>query len=224
MPDLAQLAIQASPRIHALLARLHAASATQEHSFSQIAFYLTRIAKHLLFGSVWTPADDAHMRDKFVALEPDKCQFMYLLARSIGARHIVEAGTSFGVSTVYLALAVGQNVADARLAAGSGAAAPVSGKVVATEKEPSKAEKARAHWAEAGEEVEPWIDLRVGDLLETLQVEEGMPGEIDMVLLDSKSIPDARGTTSMPGGLREWSDSDQMHQSGRHLLCRRCRF
>ena len=125
------------------------------------------------------------MRDKFVALEQDKCQFMYLLARSINAKNIVEAGTSFGVSTMYLALAVGQNVTEAR-AKGE----IVSGKVVATEKEASKAVRAREHWSEAGEEVEPWIELREGDLRETLLVEEGMPEQIDMLLIDSKfSLP-----------------------------------
>ena len=82
---------------------------------------------------------------------------------------------------MYLALAVGQNVA-AEKAAGKS----VTGKVIATEKEPTKADRARKYWGEAGEEVEPWIDLRVGDLLETLKVEEGMPDQIDMLLLDSE--------------------------------------
>lgn len=125
------------------------------------------------------------MRDKFVSLEEDKCQFMYLLARSIGARNVVEAGTSFGVSTIYLALAVGQNVADAKAVTGK----PVTGKVIGTEKEPTKAAKARDHWKQAGDEVEPWIEVREGDLQETLKVEEGMPDEIDMLLLDSMAHP-----------------------------------
>jgi predicted O-methyltransferase YrrM len=119
------------------------------------------------------------MRDKFVALETDKCEFIYLLARAMGVKNVVEAGTSFGVSTIYLALAVGQNVKQGR--------GDVKRKVIATEKEPSKAVKAREHWKEAGEEVEPWIELREGDLLETLKIKEGMPNEIDMLLLDSKS-------------------------------------
>jgi predicted O-methyltransferase YrrM len=41
--------------------------------------------------------------------------------------------------------------------------------VIATEKEPSKAAKARANWTQAGSEVEQWIDLREGDILETLK-------------------------------------------------------
>lgn len=119
-----------------------------------------------------------------MALEEDKCQFIYLLARAMGVRNVVEAGTSFGVSTVYLALAVGQNVVHARQASGEG----VRGMVIATEKETIKAVRAREYWKEAGDEVESWIQLREGDLLETLKVDEGMPEEIDMLLLDSMSI------------------------------------
>jgi len=110
------------------------------------------------------------MRDKFIALDQDKCQFVYQLARAIGAHNAVEVGTSFGVSTIYLALAVGQN--------GDG------GKVIATEKESTKAEKAREHWREAGDElVTRYIDLREGDLLETLK--DNVP-TLDLVLIDSK--------------------------------------
>ena len=94
---------------------------------------------------------------------------------------MVEAGTSFGVSTIYLALAVGQNVSSGKASLG---ATTTAGKVIATEKEHDKAVRAREYWKEAGDEVEPWIELREGDLLETLKV-EGMPEEIDMLLLDS---------------------------------------
>lgn len=128
---------------------------------------------------VWTASDDKWALDQFVALEQDKCHFVYLLARSSGALNIVEAGTSFGVSTIYLALAVSQNAATKGIAAGGAA------KVIATEKENVKAEKARQHWKHAGKSVEPWIELREGDLLETLKVDEGMPKEVDMLLLDS---------------------------------------
>ncbi|KAH6693578.1 O-methyltransferase [Plectosphaerella plurivora] len=114
--------------------------------------------------------------DRFVALEPDKCSLVYLLLRSIGARNVVEAGTSFGVSTIYLALAVGQNV---RAAGGSD-----SGIVVATENEPTKAARARQHWAAAGEgdALASWIDLKEGDLRETLK--HDMPETVDFMLLD----------------------------------------
>jgi len=180
-PTAAGSAIAASPRVHTLLARLHAASEAQERSFSQIWFYIKRATAFYLFPSrdnTWGPAADAHMLDKFVALEEDKCHFVYLLARSSGALNIVEAGTSFGVSTIYLALAVRQNAADQKALGRN-----VAGRVIATEKESNKAARAREHWAEAGEEVSGVIELREGDLLETLQM-DGMPEVVDLLLLD----------------------------------------
>ncbi|KAF5554541.1 O-methyltransferase [Fusarium mexicanum] len=153
-------ALEASPRVHDLLARLHAESEAQEKTISQTWFYFKYLFGFYFTGKTWSASADAHMSDKFVALEQDKCLFMYLLARSINATNIVEAGTSFGVSTMYLALAGG------------------------TECQCYESEGARKHWSEAGEEVEPWIELREGDLRETL-AEEGMPEEIDMLLLDT---------------------------------------
>lgn len=178
--------IVANSRVLLLLRRLHAQSQKEERSWSQKFFYLTRLVRFFAIGELWSSAADDHMRDKFVALDRDKCEYIYLLARAVGARNVVEAGTSFGVSTIYLALAVGQNVLlQRRRAIGSSI---VAGKVIATEKEPSKAERAKAHWREAGEEVEPWIEMREGDLLETLKVEEGMPEQIDLLLLDSEFL------------------------------------
>lgn len=110
--------------------------------------------------------------DKFVALDPDKCAFVYLLLRSMKARFVVEAGTSFGVSTIYLALAVAQN-------AGSG-----SGRVIATENEPAKADRARKHWSQAGDDIQKFIELREGDLRETLKTD--LPEQVDFLLLDSR--------------------------------------
>ncbi|PKS08378.1 hypothetical protein jhhlp_005322 [Lomentospora prolificans] len=111
-------------------------------------------------------------RDKFVALDPDKSALVYLLLRNSGARYVVEAGTSFGVSTIYLALAVGQNAS----------AQNSTGKVIATENEAHKAARARENWKKAGSEVEPWIELREGDLRETLKTD--LPEQVDFVLLD----------------------------------------
>lgn len=200
--DIAKQAVVASPRVHDLLQKLHSLSEAQEKSVSQIFFYLKRLVAFYLYRSEWSAAADDHMRDKFVSLEQDKCQLLYLLARTSGARNIVEAGTSFGVSTIYLALAVGQNVADARAATGNA----VTGKVIATEKEPSKAARARDHWKQAGDEIEPWIELREGNLLETLKVEEGMPDQIDILLLDSKCRP--ASTSQFP---------EQNHLSNIHM-------
>jgi predicted O-methyltransferase YrrM len=153
--------------IPAALASIQASPATLE--------LLRILHTHALTEPPYISTDDqapAAALDRFVALDPDKCALVYLLLRSGGARYVVEAGTSFGLSTMYLALAVGQNCA----------ARGVEGKVIATENEPSKAAKAREYWRTAGDEIEKWIDLREGDLRETLA--KDLPSEIDFLLLD----------------------------------------
>lgn len=119
-------------------------------------------------------AFDRLMIDKFIALDEDKCRFTYQLLSAMGATNVVEAGTSFGVSTIYLALAVN------KVKAASGK----DGVVIATEKESSKAAIARQYWKQCGLEVENVIDLREGNLLETLQ--HDLPDQVDLLLLDSK--------------------------------------
>ncbi|KAL8726339.1 MAG: hypothetical protein Q9181_006085, partial [Wetmoreana brouardii] len=157
--------IEATPKVLALLDRLHTLSLTQESSLDPSIFSSDSSSDSSSF--------DTLMRDKFIALDQPKCQFLYLLARSIRALNVIEIGTSFGVSTIYLALAVGSNSATLGQV----------GKVIATEKESTKVERAREYWSEAGEkEVERWIELREGDLKKTLR--EGLPDGVDLVLLD----------------------------------------
>src|SRR5262245_21595863 len=96
------------------------------------------------------PTDDeikAFRSDKFVALDRDKAEFCYQLCRANDARLIVEVGTSYGVSTLYLAAAVRDNV---RASGGDGV-------VIGTEYEPLKASAARAHLRQAG--LAQFIDL-----------------------------------------------------------------
>jgi predicted O-methyltransferase YrrM len=99
-----------------------------------------------------------------VALEPVKAEFCHMLCRALRARRVVEIGTSFGVSTLYLADAVRANG---------------GGVVIGTEYEPAKAARARETFAAAG--VAELVDLREGDLRETLKAIEG---PIDFVLMD----------------------------------------
>ena len=106
----------------------------------------------------------AFRSDKLVALDRDKAEFCYQLCRASNARRIVEAGTSYGVSTLYLAAAVRDNI---RAAGGSGV-------VIGTEYEPAKAAAARAHFEQAG--LSRFIDLREGDLRETLQADRRAGG------------------------------------------------
>src|SRR5262244_2810427 len=91
-------------------------------------------------------------------------QMLYLVARSIDARRIVEFGTSFGISTIYLAAAVKDNG---------------GGVVVGSELDASKHAKAEANLRRAG--LDGFADVRLGDALKTLADVEA---PVDMVLLD----------------------------------------
>ena len=150
------------PNLNTLLAELHARSEAQEALTGE--YYRTRPAEGRAVYPHMDAGDHAHFADKLVALERDKAQFCYTLCRAMGARRIVELGTSFGVSTLYLAAAVRDNG---------------GGLVIGTENEPQKATAARANFAAAG--LADLIELREGDLRETLQE---IPAPIDFVLFD----------------------------------------
>jgi predicted O-methyltransferase YrrM len=110
------------------------------------------------------------VRDKFVALDPEKCELCYLLCRALRARRVVEFGTSFGVSTIYLAAAVRDTLRDFG----------GQGTVIGTEIEPTKATAARENISEAG--LADFVEIRIGDATETLQ---DVGGAVDFLLLDS---------------------------------------
>jgi predicted O-methyltransferase YrrM len=154
-------------KARAVFERLQAQSTAQE---SELGRYFSRRAKE---GNLdWKGFDaEAHgfLADKLVALEPDKAAFCAQVIRSLRARTVVEVGTSFGASTLYLASAV-REVTQADGGAG---------RVIATEYEPAKAAAARANFAEAG--LADWIELREGDLRETLK---DLAGPVDFVLMD----------------------------------------
>jgi predicted O-methyltransferase YrrM len=160
------MSVLGDPELQARIDALQAQSVAQE---AETGRYFSERAKK---GDLsWDGLDaDANrfMADKMVALEPVKAEFCHMLCRSLRARRVVEVGTSFGVSTLYLAAAVRENV-------GPGG----DGTVIGTEYEPAKAAQARATFAAAG--LAGYIDLREGDLRETLKV---IDWPIDFVLMD----------------------------------------
>jgi len=152
------------PELQRLLIGLHASSDAQVAAIKR--FDAERAAQ------AQPPAEDeikTFRSDKLVALDRDKAEFCYQLCRASHARRIVEIGTSHGVSTLYLAAAVRDNVH----------ALGGDGVVIGTEYEPNKASAARAHFAQAG--LSRFIDLREGDLRETLKE---ISGPLDFVLVD----------------------------------------
>lgn len=99
------MSVMHDPELERLLAALHARSDAQVEAMDR--WYASH-AEH-----DQPPTEDAiktFRGDKFVALDRDKAEFCYQLCRAANARRIVEAGTSYGVSTLYLAAAVRDNI------------------------------------------------------------------------------------------------------------------
>jgi predicted O-methyltransferase YrrM len=152
------------PELESLLAGLHARSDAQDAAMRSFDARRTGQAE-----PVAAKEARAFLSNKLVALDSDKAEFCYQLCRANDARRIVEIGTSYGVSTLYLAAAVRDNVH----------ASGGSGVVIGTEYEPNKAAAARAHFEQAA--LGHLIDLREGDLRQTLKE---IDGPVDFMLVD----------------------------------------
>ncbi|MEC9367704.1 MAG: class I SAM-dependent methyltransferase [Pseudomonadota bacterium] len=145
------------PAVARVLAREHASA---ESDGSRLAARRKDIDRALASGEE-TPG--IYPKDVYLSVKPDMGRFLYLAALTIGARRIVEFGTSFGISTIYFAAA----------------ARETGGHVTGSEFEPSKAEKALANLREAG--LADFADIRVGDAMETFS---DIEGPIDLLFLD----------------------------------------
>jgi hypothetical protein len=113
----------------------------------------------------------------------------YMLACLNNSKSIVECGTSFGVSTIYMALAVSRNVSGSRTDAYG---------VFTVEKDGSKVRKAKSIWAEAGSDVEDWVYSYEGDLTEILSNDKLLPPIVDLVFLDGQRPPGLRSLVKLP--------------------------
>jgi predicted O-methyltransferase YrrM len=158
------MSIFGDSRVEALVTSLHAESDAQ-------AIEMQNFESRRACGDR-SPTDaeiKAFRADKLVALDRDKAEFCYHTCRAIDARRVVEVGTSCGVSTLYLAAAVRDNIA----------ASGGEGIVIGTEYEPVKARAAKANITAAG--LSQFVELREGDLRDTLK---SLDGDIDFVLVD----------------------------------------
>jgi len=110
------------------------------------------------------------MKDLWLPVSREAGTLLYMLARSSRAKNIVEFGTSFGISALYLASALRDNG---------------GGRLITSEFEPSKVAGATRHLTEGG--LIDLVEIREGDALKTLSA--GLPDSIDLLLLDgAKSL------------------------------------
>jgi len=180
---------------------LQAQSAAQEAA--TMGYFIERAKKGDLSWDGLDADANRFMADKLVALEPIKAEFCHMMCRALRATRVVEVGTSFGVSTLYLADAVRANG---------------GGVVIGTEYEPAKAAQARANFDAAG--VSDLIDLREGDLRETLKVIEG---PVDFVLMDiwtemARPALELIAPHLRPGAIVVADNTDQFRKAYRHFF------
>ena len=144
------------PRLAAVLRRLHQEAAQDADRWT---------ARRAAQAAGRLPNDEGLVRmgEFYLAVSPDEGRLLYLLARATRARHMVEFGASYGVSTLYLAAAARDG----------------GGHLVTTEAHPDKCRALRANLTEAG--VDDCVTLLEGDALQTLA---DLPAPIDLLLLD----------------------------------------
>jgi predicted O-methyltransferase YrrM len=147
-----------NPQVQNVLRRLHALADARDPQVSQQASQ----------DPGWKTADAQHkatlLGEALLPVSPEAGTFLYATARAMGARRIVEFGTSFGVSTLYFAAALHDNG---------------GGQLIGSELDAGKLAKARAHLAEAG--LSQYVEIRPGDAMQTLR---DVGGPVDLLFLD----------------------------------------
>src|SRR5262245_48652410 len=140
------------PRVRRVLERMHAEADSNDPPILAKARGKTGADRTVLL-------DDA-----FIPVSAEAGRLLYTLARGAAPGTLVEFGTSFGISTIYLAAAARDRG---------------TGRVITTELHAGKAERAQGYIEEAG--LADLVDLRVGDALETLK---GLRRDVSVAFLD----------------------------------------
>lgn len=113
--------------------------------------------------SVFRPMQPSDFKDVYLAISQEQGNDLVKLITANNIKNIVEFGTSFGISTLFLAQGV----------------KATKGKIITTELISSKAQQAIENFKRAG--VNELIEVRIGDALKTLK-NHNEP--IDLLLLD----------------------------------------
>ncbi len=147
-------------RVATVLAELHQASKQDKWVFLRAA---PAVLWARLKGVPIMTGINPYLGDAYIGVPPEVGRLLYLTARAINAKQVVEFGTSFGISALYLAAAMRDN----------------GGRFVGSETEANKIAVARENLDRAG--LAAFSEVRAGDALETFQ---DLAGPVDLVLLD----------------------------------------
>lgn len=152
-----------SERVQTVLARLQAAGEAEDEDYRQ------RVrAREGDLGSKFYGRERAELAAAApIAITPEVGQVLYALTLATRPTLIVEFGTSFGCSTIYLASALRD--------IGAGA-------LITTELLPEKAARASTNLANAG--LGHLVEIRVGDALDSLSA---IDSEIELLFLDGSN-------------------------------------
>lgn len=148
------------PKIAATLNKLHQRAKGDRWIFLRAA---PSALGAMITGQSVFKAAEPFLKNAYIPVDADQGRMLYVTARAIRAKTIVEFGTSFGISTIYLAAAARAN----------------NGRVIGSELEPAKVKAARANVAEA--RLQQFVDIREGDAMKTLA---NIDAPVDFVLLD----------------------------------------
>jgi predicted O-methyltransferase YrrM len=147
------------PEVRGVLERLHTLAETNDIEV------IRRLAERGVdWDSATTKEQTKMFREAVIPVSREAGRLLYVIARSISAKRIVEFGTSYGVSTIYFAAALRDNG---------------GGLVIGSEFEKSKVTKAKRNLAKAG--LSQFAEIREGDAAQTLK---GIRGPVDLLLLD----------------------------------------
>lgn len=113
--------------------------------------------------SILGPIQPIHFKDTYLAISKKQGEDVVQLIKENGVKNVVEFGSSFGISTLYLAEGILET----------------NGTIVTTELIDSKAKKAIENFKNAG--VDHLIEMRIGDAINTLK---GYSEPIDLLFLD----------------------------------------
>jgi len=112
---------------------------------------------------IFGPLKPIHFKNAYLSITNEQGEELTRLIKEENIKNVVEFGTSFGISTLFLAAGTTQT----------------NGQIITTELLESKAKTAIKNFEKAG--VNHLIDTKVGDAMETLK---GHSDPIDLLLLD----------------------------------------
>ncbi|MDE7539691.1 O-methyltransferase [Gluconobacter sphaericus] len=127
--------------------------------------YLPQLPALLMGRSINFKEKMSFYDDKLLPIDREQGELLYMLLRSRGVQCAVEFGTSFGVSSIYLAAAIRDS--------------QTGGRLIGTEMVTAKVVSARANIAAAG--LSAYAEVREGDARLTLL---NLACEVDFLLLD----------------------------------------